>query len=195
MSRETPIGSASFRRLNKGLLPGPTAGAQPPQGVQSPVRAKGAAPAEGLKTQRMAVSGAVSMTGEGAWKLTLPYPPSANRYWRTFAYIDKRSGKPKAAIFVSEEAKRYKKGIATLAGAMLKLTGPVGLRAWVYRPLRRGDLGNRMKVLEDAMEGVVYEDDEQIEYEELFRRDDKLNPRVEVEVWCLPTERQDSLPL
>lgn len=107
-------------------------------------------------------------------RITLPYPPSANRYWRTF----------RGRTVVSTEAREYKKqvGLICNVGGVEPVAGEVIFRADVYRPLKRGDLSNRIKVLEDALNEYAYEDDAQIV--ELHYRlfDDKKNPRVEVEI-------------
>ncbi len=106
--------------------------------------------------------------------ITLPYPPSANTYWRVF------QGRTR----VSPEARAYKLNVARL-GKVLKLTpisGPVVMRVDIYRPLKRGDLSNRIKVLEDALEGVCFEDDSQVVRIVANRFDDKANPRAVVTV-------------
>jgi crossover junction endodeoxyribonuclease RusA len=104
--------------------------------------------------------------------VTLPYPPSANRYWRTT-----RDGR----TYVSAEAKQYKKDVAKVAGRA-NLTGELRLTMFVYRPRKTGDLSNRIKVLEDALQGVLFNDDKQISEIYAVRLDDKQNPRVEVTV-------------
>lgn len=106
-------------------------------------------------------------------RITLDYPPSANRYWR----IDRRG-----FAFVSPEAKAYKANTAMRAKlARLKpLQGAVAMTLCVYRPRRVGDLENRLKVLEDALNGIAYEDDSQITEVHMYRFEDKANPRVEV---------------
>lgn len=109
-------------------------------------------------------------------KLTLPYPPSANRYWRNF----------RGRTVVSAEATAYKRA----AGLECRrqnpygrpLTGDVVLRLKVFRPRRAGDLSNRIKVLEDALIGIAFVDDSQVVRIEAERHDDKANPRVEIEV-------------
>jgi Holliday junction resolvase RusA-like endonuclease len=53
-----------------------------------------------------------------------------------------------------------------------------------YRPQRRGDLDNRIKVLADALQGILYSDDKQVSELHAYLHDDKQNPRVEVEVWA-----------
>ena len=109
--------------------------------------------------------------------LTLPYPISANRYWRT--YMPKGFKAPVTAL--SSEAKAYKAMVAKIAkaaGINVPLTGRVEVIYTLYphRPLdwkRRVakdpvfwddtvqciDLDNAQKVLLDSLKGVVMEDD------------------------------------
>lgn len=107
-----------------------------------------------------------------AVRLTLPYPPSANRYWRQW----------KGRQLVSEEARAYKKAIGWLAKAagVKLLSGNVRLWINVYRPRRAGDLDNRLKILLDGLEGVAFADDEQVEFISLTRFEDPKRPRVEI---------------
>lgn len=113
-------------------------------------------------------------------KVTLPYPPSANRYWRTF----------RGRAVLSAEAKVYKKHVAALLAAAghKPVSGPVAYTAHIYRPLRSGDLDNRLKVLGDALTGFAWLDDKQVVEIHAYRHDDKANPRVEVEVRALGVE-------
>lgn len=107
--------------------------------------------------------------------ITLPPPPSANRYWRNF----------RGRTVVSGEAKAYKDAAAWLAraaGMDEPLTGNVALTVRWYRERKAGDLSNRLKILEDALQGVAYVNDSQIVRIVAERYDDKRNPRVEVEV-------------
>ena len=108
-------------------------------------------------------------------RLILPYPPSANLYWRTTR---------RGHTYVSPEAKAYKARVRWLAlGARVKpLAGPVSLSLAVYRPRRAGDLSNRIKVLEDALQGVAYADDSQVVELHALRLEDAADPRVEVTV-------------
>lgn len=110
--------------------------------------------------------------------LTLPYPPSANRYWRHF----------RGRVVKSDEARAYQATAgweAKVAGAELH-TGSVAVELRIYRPQRRGDLDNRIKVLLDALQGVVYGDDSQVVELHAYLADDKSNPRVEVRVTQCP---------
>lgn len=106
-------------------------------------------------------------------KLTVPYPPSANRYWRV-------SGN---RVYRSTEAKNYKKQVQQMATLQHEpISGDLAVTLYVYRPRRSGDLDNRIKCLLDSLQGAIYHDDKQIVEIHAYRMDDKHNPRVEVEV-------------
>jgi crossover junction endodeoxyribonuclease RusA len=107
--------------------------------------------------------------------LTLPLPPSGNRYWR---HVGSR-------VLLSREAREYRAAVRMLSmGAMQgapPMTGRVRVEIDVHRDLR-GDLANHEKQLSDALEGVVFANDSQI-WELVMRRHlDRKNPRVEVVV-------------
>lgn len=107
--------------------------------------------------------------------LTLPWPVSANRYWRT------RVVKNIAMTYVSTEAKQYKNQVAWLAkhaGVRAPIQGRVAIAYQLFpnRPqdfatrIRKFgeawddtvmciDLDNAQKVLLDALKGVAIEDD------------------------------------
>lgn len=107
--------------------------------------------------------------------LTLPYPISANVYWRTALVCGR------AQTFVSKEAKKYKTEIGWLvkaAGLRAPITGRVSIaiQLFPHRPLdfktrmrKHGDawddtvlcidLDNANKVLLDALKGVAIDDD------------------------------------
>lgn len=106
--------------------------------------------------------------------LVLPYPPSANRYWRSW----------RGKVVISEEAREYKKRVARIAlnQGFNPIVGPVVVRSDVFRPQKRGDLDNTMKVVLDALRGIAYEDDSQVVEIHLFRNDDKMNPRAEITI-------------
>lgn len=105
-------------------------------------------------------------------KVTLPMPPSANRYWRT-----SRDGR----VYVSDEAKTYKSRVR-LDTAAEPLEGDLTITVKVYRAQKTGDLDNRLKVLFDALKGLAFSDDRQIAEIHAYRFEDKRDPRVEVEV-------------
>ena len=117
-----------------------------------------------------------------AMKLILPYPVSANRYWRTF--VAKRQ--QRAITFVSEEAKAFKQECAWRAKAAgcRPASGLVELRV-VLIPKNRVcmDLDNALKVTIDALKGIVYADDAQVFKITAVRRDpDPTGARLEVEI-------------
>lgn len=112
-------------------------------------------------------------------KLTLPYPVSSNRYWRSFV----PRGHSRANVTLSDEAKAYKRQVqraAVEAGILQPINCRVALHLQLYpaRPLnwaRRArkdpagwddevrciDLGNCEKVVSDALNGVAWVDDRQ----------------------------------
>ncbi|MBJ9695738.1 RusA family crossover junction endodeoxyribonuclease [Burkholderia cenocepacia] len=107
--------------------------------------------------------------------LVLPYPPSANRYWRT------RVVKNIAMTYVSTEAKAFKEQVGWVcraAGVREPITGRVAIaytlyphrpQDWQTRQRKHGaawddtvqciDLDNAQKVLLDALKGIAFEDD------------------------------------
>ena len=106
--------------------------------------------------------------------LILNLPPSANRAWR---HTNGRT-------YMTREAKAYKELTywkAKQQGAK-PLEGPVILRGTIYFPNQRGDLSNRIKVLEDALQGAAYVNDSQVVRIDLSKAIDKKNPRVELEI-------------
>ena len=106
--------------------------------------------------------------------IVLPLPPSANVYWRNY----------RGRTVVSASAKAYKAGVGLVAQhhGMHPMTGPIAVYVHVYRARKVGDLDNYKKVLYDALQGIAYNDDDQIVEEHSWRWDDKANPRVEVEI-------------
>src|SRR3954451_4835420 len=107
--------------------------------------------------------------------LALPWPPSSNRYWRSV---------PGRGVLLSAEARRYKEdaGKEVLAAGVRPGDGPVALTVTLYRPAKRGDLENRLKVLLDALNVIAYRDDSQVVELHAYRLDDKDHPRVEVQI-------------
>lgn len=107
--------------------------------------------------------------------LTLPYPVSLNRYWRSIVIHGQ------SRTLVSKEGQQYKAEVQVLAakaGIRRPITGRVAIGVQLYpqRPqdwarraakapltwdddVRCIDLDNANKVLLDALKGVVIEDD------------------------------------
>lgn len=103
--------------------------------------------------------------------LELPYPVSANMYWRHVP--NKRTGL--TMHFLSDEAKVYKEAVAWLgkaAGFRDPSEKDIEIRSITLVPRThnaegkrigaRMDLGNCWKIAEDALQGVVYVNDRQI---------------------------------
>jgi crossover junction endodeoxyribonuclease RusA len=106
--------------------------------------------------------------------LTLPEPPSANRWWRMVVI------KGQARMLVSSEAREYKARVAQLGSRQQLPDGPVKLTIDWYRERKSGDLDKRIGVLLDALQGVLYANDSQVVELIARRHDDKNNPRVTV---------------
>jgi crossover junction endodeoxyribonuclease RusA len=110
----------------------------------------------------------------GELKLILPYPPSVNNLYATF----------RGRRVTSAKGRKFKADIAVLAkrqGAKL-LDGDLSVTFRVFRPVRRGDLDNRLKISQDALKGICFEDDKQIIEIHAYRFDDKTNPRIEIDL-------------
>lgn len=107
-------------------------------------------------------------------RITLPMSPSVNRYWRSC----------RGRVFLSAEAKAYKNTVAALAASrgLQPLQGAIVLKVDIYRERRSGDLDNRLKAIQDALNKIAFDDDSQIVEIHARRFEDKKNPRVEVEV-------------
>lgn len=107
--------------------------------------------------------------------LTLPYPPSANRYWRSV------SGR----ILISREGRSYRESVCNLVRRGVSLLGRLRVEIRSHQPdCRKRDLDNLGQAVLDALEAAeVYGDDGQIDDLRFIRVGvDRVNPRVEVEV-------------
>lgn len=106
-------------------------------------------------------------------RITLSEPPSANRYWRVV------NGRP----IVSHLARLYKAAAALSAlaqGIRTPITEPCAVTLRWFRSRKSGDLDNRIKIVLDSLQGVLYVCDSQIVELHAYRADDKSNPRVEI---------------
>ncbi len=110
-------------------------------------------------------------------ELVLPYPISANRYWRSFV----PRGHQRAIVTLSDEAKAYKQDVGwkvRQAGIRSPIAGRVCVEVelyperpqdWARRQRKHGDawdddvrcidLDNANKVLLDALKGFAFDDD------------------------------------
>ncbi|MBK8468163.1 MAG: RusA family crossover junction endodeoxyribonuclease [Chloracidobacterium sp.] len=74
---------------------------------------------------------------------------------------------------VAKEAKRL---------GIVPFVGDVGVTIKWFRPRRVGDLDGIFKIVLDSLTGFAYHDDKQIKRLRAERFEDKLNPRVEIEI-------------
>lgn len=108
-------------------------------------------------------------------KLTLPYPPTVNLMYATF----------RGRRVLSRAGRNYKRdvqAIVMLNRAVMLWEGELSLSITVYRPRKSGDLDNTLKAVQDSLTGLVWKDDRQIVEIHAHRRDDKDDPRAEVEI-------------
>lgn len=142
--------------------------------------------------------------------LTLPYPISANRYWRT--YMPKGFKAPVTTL--SSEAKDYKAKVARIAqafGIRRAITGRVQIdvklypnrpQDWQKRMRVNGaswddtvmciDLDNANKVLLDSLKGVAIEDDKWVRRIVAERMEPDGEARVIVTITPLGVEKPQS---
>lgn len=110
--------------------------------------------------------------------IELPYPPSANRYWRSY----------RGRVVVSDEAQAYKRMVGLLCNvaAIQPLDGELAVEIDIRRPAKRRDLDNHAKVLLDSLQGFAYRNDGQIIDLHLRMTDNKRHPGVTVTVRVTP---------
>ncbi len=108
-------------------------------------------------------------------ELTLPYPPTANTYWRHVG----------AKTLLSAKGRAYKVNVyARLMPLRLRpITGRLWMEVDVYPPdNRRRDIDNLQKALWDSMKGLVYLDDSQVDDFRVVRREVVRGGKVVVRV-------------
>ena len=108
--------------------------------------------------------------------LTLPEPPSSNRYYRTFHN----------RVVRSAEANKYRADVwAIVRREKLELAFPeatIRVEMRWYRSRKSGDLDNRAKVALDALNGLIWTDDKQIVELHLYRYEAPREGRLEMTV-------------
>lgn len=107
-------------------------------------------------------------------RLTLPLPPTANKYYR-------RVGRK---TLISRDGRAFKQrcGILTAGQTKQPIEGPIEISGTIYMARRGCDLDNRIKPLLDGMEGWAYVNDRQVVRLDLRKDLDRENPRAEVEI-------------
>jgi crossover junction endodeoxyribonuclease RusA len=128
-------------------------------------------------------------------RLSLPWPISINAYWKS--RVIKVNGTPMASTYVTERGKQFQKNVLAAVIDQLGQHSPLHGRLCVvmrfYQPTaRKCDISNHVKTTEDALtKAGVWVDDEQIDEEHLYRRPiDRVNPRVEVDISKIGTEKR-----
>ncbi len=115
-------------------------------------------------------------------RISLPWPPSVNRYWRSVG----------GRVLISRDGREYRQRVAGQvleAGRPPRYAGELAVDILAWPPdRRRRDLDNVLKALLDAMEHAgVYEDDSQIGVILIRRGEVVAGGRVDVEV--VPCQR------
>lgn len=145
--------------------------------------------------------------------LTLPYPVSANVYWRSFV----PRGHSRAIVTLSDEAKAYKATVGKLvreAGIRVPIKGRVAISVQLFpaRPqdwarrarkdpmnwdddVRCIDLDNANKVLLDSLKGLVIEDDKWVRRQVSERMEPDGEARVVVTIEALAIAPSPQLAL
>jgi len=111
--------------------------------------------------------------------ITLPWPPSVNRIWRSFG----------GRVLLSAEGRAYREVVAVAVleqhGSGDPLTGRLSMTIRAYPPdRRRRDLDNLLKAILDSLEhaGSVYKNDAQIDHLSIHRCGVEKPGRVEVSI-------------
>ena len=138
-------------------------------------------------------------------ELTLPYPISANRYWRPVKVANH------ITIVPTKEAKAYREEVALLArvaGVRQPIRGrvAVGIRLFPNRPqdwVKRArvdpiawddtvqciDLDNANKVLLDSLKGIAFEDDSWVRRLQSERMEPDGAARVVIRIMAIALPR------
>lgn len=91
----------------------------------------------------------------------LPWPPSANTYWRHVG----------AKVLISAAGRRFRKAVVSVCYGLGHVEGRLAVRIWAHVPdQRRRDLDNLLKATLDALQRAgVYADDAAIDRIEIER--------------------------
>ena len=91
-----------------------------------------------------------------------------------------------ASVYMTKEGKDLKIDYQWQAKAQWKekpLTENIGVKVGLFfNNKRKRDIDNYNKLWQDALSGIVYEDDEQIQEMFIYKKICKGNPRIEVEI-------------
>lgn len=106
--------------------------------------------------------------------LTLPYPPQQNHYYAVY----------RGRKVLSAKGRQYKSDVLTICRVerVTPIAGNLQVTFRAFRPRKVGDLDNLIKGILDSLQGSAFENDKQIIEIHAYRYDDKVDPRVEVEI-------------
>lgn len=85
------------------------------------------------------------------YNLVLPYPPSANTYWRRVGNM----------TILSKAAREYKKQVSFVCAesGITKIEGAISIKRILYCPdYRRRDIDNTTKAIYDALKPILQDD-------------------------------------
>lgn len=129
-------------------------------------------------------------------KLMLAYPPGVNSLYGVRATLVR--GRPMAFPYKTHEHRDYvvQARLAVLEAGFTAEQLPrwpkpatVALVVRLYRPRRAGDIDGPLKTLLDVLQGLAFDNDDQVARLEVYRHDDKHRPRVELEVTELAADQ------
>lgn len=114
-------------------------------------------------------------------KLSFDLPPSLNRLYR--------AGRGK--VYLSANGKAYKESTILMARSQMDgqepLSGNIAVQMEVYGS--RLDIDNNPKIIFDALNGVVWNDDSQIKELHIYRHPDDGDKRVELIIWRVDNDK------
>jgi Holliday junction resolvase RusA-like endonuclease len=104
----------------------------------------------------------------------------------------------KVHTYTPAASQKYKKHVELIArGARSRCRawderGPHGVRVRVFREANRGDGDNYLKAALDALQGVLWQNDETVHVVDLFVDVDRAKPRLEVCAWVLSADEVEA---
>lgn len=115
--------------------------------------------------------------------------PSINHTYRSG--INRKTGK--LVFFKTKEAKWFQEWLQWYFKTNIKIfpsNKKISLSFDFFFASNKSDISNYVKMIEDAMEGIVYFNDKQIVKETLTKNIDKINPRVEITIEEVEDEKK-----
>lgn len=103
--------------------------------------------------------------------ITLPIPPLNNSHYS-------HGG---GRVFLTNESRNFRTLVKYTIREEL-FDGPVCVNIKYYRPRKSGDIDGPLKECLDALQDVLYKNDNQVIELHIYRGDDKDNPRLEVTI-------------